>query len=292
MHVALDSLVVTQMALGAAADIAFALIVGAWLLGIPGWRHQRTVRLAVVGWLVAQACYLPLQAGQMTCGWGAAAWHAIPLVLAHSHFGTMWAIGLAAGIVALISLCLRPGGPLTRAVHIGLQGVALAVIAFTHAGTTHAADAGDFSLPELVHMVHLLATAGWAGAVIAAALPLRRWLSGGSADRALRLSNVATATFAIAIAAGGFDAYRGLGGSLAPVTESLWGELLIVKLIVVISAVAIGAMNRLVYLAGMKSGDIAARDGFMRLLTVEALLMVVVLSAASVLGHSIPEATG
>jgi putative copper resistance protein D len=106
------------------------------------------------------------------------------------------------------------------------------------------------------------------------------------------LSNVATATFAIAIAAGGFDAYRGLGGSLAPVTESLWGELLIVKLIVVISAVAIGAMNRLVYLAGMKSGDIAARDGFMRLLTVEALLMVVVLSAASVLGHSIPEATG
>ncbi len=85
-----------------------------------------------------------------------------------------------------------------------------------------------------------------------------------------RLSRVATLSFAIAIVTGFANAYRGLGGSLAPLTTSLWGELLLVKLVLVAAAVAIGGVNRLVYMRHFASGDRSARAAFMGWLTIEA----------------------
>ncbi|HEY3597291.1 MAG TPA: hypothetical protein VGL08_07245, partial [Paraburkholderia sp.] len=243
MQAAIDPLVIAQMALGAAGDIAFAMLVGALLLGFPAPSQRTTATIAAAGWLIAQLCYLPLQAGTMTGSWNADTFRAIPLVLTHSHFGMMWIVGIAAGAAAWLAAAVRPLRARLHAARTALLGAAVVAVAFAHAGTTHAADAGDFSIPELVHTVHLLATAGWAGTVIAAALPLRRLFAPAHSDavaNTLRLSKVATVTFAVAIAAGAFDAYRGLGGSLAPLTTSLWGELLAAKLAAVIGAVAIG----------------------------------------------------
>ncbi len=292
MQAAIDPLVIAQMALGAAGDIAFAMLAGALLRGFPAALQRKTARVAAAGWLIAQFCYLPLQADAMTGNWE---FRAVPVVLLHSHFGMMWALGVAAGAAAWLAAAVSPCQMRARATRAELLSAALVVAAFAHAGTTHAADAGDFSIPELVHAAHLLATAGWAGAVIAATLPLRRLFAAEHADAVagtIRLSRVATITFAVAIAAGAFDGYRGLGGSFAPLTTSLWGELLIVKLIGVTGAVVIGAANRLVYLPRAKNADRAALHAFVRWLTVEAWLMIVVLSAASVLGHSIPNAAG
>jgi len=283
------------MALGAIADIAFAIALGATLLGFGGLTRKRVVCVALITWLAAQGLYLPLQASAMAGVPLDEALQAIPLVITQSHFGLMWVLGVAAGLVALVATTVKLRAAGARKAAAGVFAMALIIAAFAHAGTTHAADAGDFSTPELVHMVHLLATAGWAGVVVTAAWPLRRWFattSGGALAYTTHLSRVATLTFAIAIGTGFANAYRGLGGALLPLTTSLWGTLLIAKLIAVSGAIYIGALNRFVYLQRIRLGDLLALPAFVRLLTIEAALMIVVLVVAAILGHSIPAATG
>jgi putative copper resistance protein D len=281
------------MALGAVADIVFALALGAWLLTTTEPSRRRVVSVSLLAWLAVQVLYLPLQASAMSGTALQDALPAIPLVLTHSHFGLMWALGVAAGVVALGASCVAPSATIPG--RGGLILAALTVGAFAHAGTTHAADAGDFSAAELIHAVHLLATAAWAGSVICAAFPFRRSYAGTSAQsraNAKRLSTLAALTFVIAIATGLANAYRGLGGSIAPLTSSLWGELLILKIVAVSCAVLIGAINRLIYMRRAQTRDGRAATAFTRLLTMEACLMIVVLVAAAVLGHSIPAAIG
>jgi putative copper resistance protein D len=291
-----DPLVIAQMALGSCTDIAFAFVLGAMLMGSLGVPQRRVVPAALVAWLISQGLYLPLQAGTMSGAPLGEALPAIPLVIMHSHFGLMWVIGVVAGIVALSAAVAAPQAPAGRMTRATVLAVALVVIALTHAGTTHAADAGDFSGPELVHTVHLLATACWAGVVITAAWPLRRIFLEATPANAVaytgRLSNVAALSFLVAIGTGIANAYRGLGGMLMPMTTSPWGQLLSVKVLVVICVVAIGAINRLVYMTRVRAGDPLALRSFMRLLTMEAALMIVVEVVAAVLGHSIPATTG
>jgi hypothetical protein len=147
---------------------------------------------------------------------------AIPLVVAHSHYGLLWAMGTVAGALALI-VAQRP---IARTTGNTPVVVALAIAGFAHAATTHAADARDFSVAEIVHTAHLIATAGWAGAVITAAWPLRQAFSASPSDvsaHTVNLSNIATLMFLVAIATGIYDAHRGLGGSLWSVSAKLWG---------------------------------------------------------------------
>lgn len=293
MQQTIDPLVIAQMLIAAGADIAFAIAVGSALLAIGDAARLRVMRTTLVVWLVLQALYLPLQASVMSGTSLGVALPAIALVITRSHFGMMWMIGTAAGFTALIAaFALRPATE--RSTWTSLLMVGLIVVAFAHAASTHAADAGNFSVAELVHMVHLLATAGWAGVVIAAAWPLRRTftITPNAFTPITRLSNVATLTFLFAIGTGLMNASRGLGGSLAPLTDSLWGELLQAKALIVIVAITIGAINRFVFMKRVRASDSRALRAFMRLVTVEAVLMLTVLMAAAVLGHSIPAAAG
>jgi len=288
-----DSPVIAQMVLAAGADIAFAIAVGSALLAIGGAVRLRAMRTTLVVWLVLQGLYLPLQASVMSGMTLGDALPAIPLVITKSHFGLMWTIGTAAGFTALIAaFALRPAAK--RSTWTSLLMTGLIVVALAHAASTHAADAGNFSVAELVHLIHLLATAGWAGVVIAAAWPLGRTftVTPNAVAHITRLSNVATLTFLFAIATGLMNAYRGLGGSLVPLTNSLWGQLLQAKVLIVIVVITIGAINRFAFMKRIRMGDSRALPVFMRLVKVEAVLMLIVLMAAAVLGHSIPAAAG
>ena len=196
MHQTVDPLVIAQMVLAAGADIAFAIAVGSASLAIGGAARLRAMRTTLVVWLVLQGLYLPLQASVMSGVTLGDALPAIPLVITRSHFGLMWMIGTAAGFTALIAaFALRPATEGSTWTSLLMTG--LIVVARAHAASTHAADAGNFSVAELVHLVHLLATAGWAGVVIAAAWPLRRTftVAPNAVAHITRLSNVATLTF-------------------------------------------------------------------------------------------------
>lgn len=295
MLVEIDPLVIAQMTLGAIADIAFAMALGATLLGFGGQRRALTIRVSLVVWLVVQAAYIVLQASLMSGTPVGSAWSSVALVVRASHFGLMWSVGIGAGAVALLLACVVEREQASGIAGRVLMIVAFVIMAFAHAGSTHAADAGDFSVPECVHAVHLWMTAAWAGVVLSAAWPLKAMFRPWSSEtlRYLRrLSLLAMLTFAIAIATGMANAWRGLGSSLAPLTTSLWGELLLAKLVAVGIVVILGAINRLAHLAHRNAIDRPTLQVFMRLLSCEAVLMIVVLAAASVLGHSMPAAVG
>ena len=287
MSEVMEPIVIVQILVAAAADIAFAFSVGATLLA-PGEAQRRTlVRKALFAWLAAQWIALPLQASSMSGTPLREVGAAIPLVLAHSHYGLMWATGTVAGVLALIVSQRLIGRTAGDAVIL----VTLAIVGFSHAATSHAADSRGFFLAEIVHTAHLMATAGWAGVVITAAWPLRQVFDSSSPDaceNTVRLSNVATLVFLVAIATGGYDAHRELGGSLSTITTSVWGILLAVKTLTVICITFVAAINRFVYLQSVRKGHLGSLGAFVRLLELEAVLMVVVLATTAILGHSAP----
>ncbi|MGF6634771.1 hypothetical protein [Paraburkholderia sp. MM6662-R1] len=83
-------------------------------------------------WLAARLFVLPLQASSMSGTPLTEAWSAIPLVVARSHYGLLWAIGTVAGVLALI-VAQRLTARTTDRVPVI---VTLAIAAFAHAATT------------------------------------------------------------------------------------------------------------------------------------------------------------
>ncbi len=280
-----------QIALAAGADLAFALAVGAVVLGLGGPARWRVSAAASLAWLVLQAIYLPLQTSAMSGLPLSSALAEMPVVLSASHYGAMWLIGVAAGLAAWIVSSMAARNRLADAIANLLVVMALTAMAYAHAGTSHAADGGNFSAAELVQTVHLLAISVWVGVVVVAAWPLRRAFA-ATPDRAAgdtsRLSHLATLAFPVALGTGIANAYWGLGGSLASLTSGLWGWLLCVKVIAVVGILMIAALNRLRYLQHVRRGDPDALTVFRRLLGIEAWLMIGVMVIAAALGHTMP----
>lgn len=279
------------MACDAGANIAFAFALGAVSLGAGHGARWRVAATALLAWLVLHAVYLPLQASAMSGLPLVGALAEVPLVIDASHYGAMWLIGVAAGLVAWIVSSMAARNRLADAIANLLVVMALTAMAYAHAGTSHAADGGNFSAAELVQTVHLLAISVWVGVVVVAAWPLRRAFA-ATPDRAAgdtsRLSHLATLAFPVALGTGIANAYWGLGGSLASLTSGLWGWLLCVKVIAVVGILMIAALNRLRYLQHVRRGDPDALTVFRRLLGIEAWLMIGVMVIAAALGHTMP----
>ncbi|MBN4667716.1 CopD family protein [Pandoraea nosoerga] len=171
------------------------------------------------------------------------------------------------------------------------------VLALARAGTGHAADAAMPWLAIGIHSLHVAAAASWTGALLVAGCVIpgwRHWPVGARAAYGERLSSIATLAMFVALVTGGFNAWRTLGE-----TPSLWFATpnapyvswLGTKLLLVACAAMLGAWNRwrllprLALDAGEKPLDTSA---FARVVGVEALVLVMVMSLAAKLGTTLP----
>nr|WP_306805997.1 CopD family protein [Caballeronia sp. BR00000012568055] len=194
------------------------------------------------------------------------------LVVMATHAGTGWAVALLGSVILLLT-AKRAG--LTPMLIVAL------IAAAGKSAIGHAADAGTFSIAEAVQMVHLLATGVWGGVVIAGAMVLPQ--TGAQFMRVLHnVSRTAMIAVAFVLATGLYNAIRGTGGALSVLASSTWGHALDVKLVLVALALAIGAWNRWIV---MPHG---APQKVIRLMQIEALAIIGVFIAASVLSHSMP----
>ncbi len=282
-----------RTAAAAVSDIGFAAMAGTLatraLLGdtASDWamhclrRCRRTFVRA--GWLAlaASLAWMGAEALSMTEGSLGEAFMAVGDIVLDTPFGRAWAVATLAlaGALALLALRPRRAPPLrTLALTLVVAGVARACAG--HAG------ANGLGVAAAVMGVHVLATALWAGAVFAAVLCVAR----GAPDTldapryARRLSTMATWALAVVALTGAWSAWRGLGGSLAPLESSAWGEVLDVKLLLVTTAVALGAFNRFAVLPTLPRAWLR----FARVLRVEALLLASVLLAAALLANGEP----
>ncbi|WP_157636171.1 CopD family protein [Burkholderia ubonensis] len=291
-----------QIALAALQDVLFATAAGVFACALIGKTSGMGMRAALRGWrtglaitlAVTALAYLWLQAAVMSGLPLAEAGGAVGAVLTASHYGIAWSVGFVGTLLAMLGgVWHRRGLPLFAA--------GLVAWAAGKAAASHAAAPGDFSMREAVHVVHLCATALWAGSVIVAAQVLRRGAPGTRAAAGQRaafcagLSHLATAALVVVLATGFYNVMLDTAHASAPLLGIAWGRLLAVKLTCVAAAVALGGWNRLRVLpdlcaqAGQDGAATTVAQGrFNAWLTAEAFVMLIILVLAAVLGHTSP----
>lgn len=244
----------------------------------------------------------------------------LPLVLQQTQYGHIWQVRMAA--VGVLWLCWLGGGSRSlRPVAAPVSMLALLVVVFSRSATGHAGDQGIYSGGVWVDCLHVWSSGIWVGSLFAMSLlvfPLL--LRQVEIERALaaevfaRLSRVATLALAAIVASGIYNAWGGLDG-IGDLWQSRYGQILSVKVALVIWMVYLGGHNRyhkvpaLQRWVGMPTAPasfwqrvpgwrpLSATRGGAYLLSrcaravhLEAALGVLVLAAAALLHHGMPPA--
>jgi putative copper resistance protein D len=287
--------------LSAISDCAYTLAVGLTLAAYFTSQSDKLVKLRK--WLLSTAAIMLI--AQSLRPWFLAASMSgssrfdenltlIPSILSSTHQGELWKLN----IIAIVALFVAIGW-MRRRTHNTIYlaaSICLCIIAFIKAASGHAADNGDFTRLETLQWLHILATAVWAGTIIVTGLISLPTLTRSDPDNHAiwqhlqRISTTATYAIIVVLASGIYTADRELAAPLSTLWSSLWtstwGKILIAKVIVVLFALALGAMNRFICLTkDMSSQRITLSS---RLLSIEAGAMLVVLSLSGWLGNTSP----
>jgi len=178
-------------------------------------------------------------------------------VMLNSHYGQTWLIRV--GTLVLLWIAWLPGkrNLQSRAVPAFMLAGAL-VIAFTRSASGHGADAGDLSLPELMDWFHLLAASAWGGGMVAFTAVIfptcRRYEAQNFrliADLAGRLSFLAGISLAGVLLTGAYNYWLEVA-SVSALWATPYGNILAIKLLLVLVLIILGASNRYVSIPLLK----------------------------------------
>jgi putative copper resistance protein D len=104
-----------------------------------------------------------------------------------------------------------------------------------------------------------------------------------------KVSTAAVVAVSLVILTGIYNAWRGLGGSAEALETSGWGHALVVKGVLIATALLLGAMNRWSVMPRLqRTASTVDAHTFTGVMRMEALLIVGVFVAAAVLSHSVP----
>jgi putative copper resistance protein D len=255
------------------------------------WQRARASLVAASFALVlADGLWLVYEAASMSGLALMSAIGAIPTVLERTQVGHAWCIAFGGAVLAFATALASRGG---RAGQFAF-GLAAVIVAIGKASIGHAADAGPWSAAVAVQALHVLSTGVWGGVTLAGGLSVLPALDASTTRGVLirvagRVSYVAGMALVVVLATGVFNAQRGLGGSLTPLSESGWGHVLTLKGALVLLAVLLGALNRSSALPRLRrTASTTDAHTFNNVLHLEALVMVAIFIAAAVLAHMAP----
>lgn len=305
-------LALLQRAVTVALNLACAVLVGGsaaslWLRSARSpWaaallpRLRRALLGATGTAMAAIAAILWVEAASMAEVPLVEALPAVVAVLTATHYGLAWMIGAAAllitGAVCATDVRVRAGGA-AAAVRIAALGVLL----YSRSMVSHAGAGGDFTWALLTDWVHLVLVSVWVGEVIVAGLVVLRALPGdaseGRSDCARyvdALSRSATVALSGIVLTGVASSWRVLD-SPADLIGNPYGTALLVKIGLVLCAMALGGYNRFVVMPSLlaslrcagQPGHGAGRR-FAKVLHIEAIVLVAALIAAAVLTSTPP----
>ncbi|MCA8037622.1 CopD family protein [Burkholderia arboris] len=290
-------------------NAGFAVVVGAllgrhWLArGASAWqrgvgrRLVATLRSASVVSLLASVtafwahCALMSEVSLFDAG------PAVYSMLAGTGFGHAWLAGTVFMLVVVLLSFVTHAND-TRfpfAMVVALAGVALA-----RSNGGHPVDAGPFSVPVWADWVHLLAISAWVGLVLVTAfgvmprlvrMPASERATGASFVQSL--SDASTYALVVLFATGAYNGWRGVE-TPANLFASTYGQILLLKLALVLIAAMLGGHNRFFgmpkLLAVLQDPAVAMPAGALKrfgtVLRVEAVVLGGVLMVAAVLVSS------
>ncbi len=297
----MTGLSVGQVALAALMNITYAFAIGSTLLerwlAFEGqfarlaWQRARASLVAASFALVlSDVLWLLYQSASMSGLSLVRAIPEIPIVLGQTQVGHAWCVAFGGAILMLATALASRGGRAGQAVF----WLAALVVALGKASIGHAADAGPWSIAVAVQALHVLSTGLWGGVVLAGGLSVLPTLDTSTTRGVLiriagRVSYVAALALVVVVATGLFNAQRGLGGSLAPLSGSGWGHVLTLKGALVLLAVLLGALNRTLALPRLRrTASTTDAHTFNNVLHLEALVMIGIFIVAAVLAHMAP----
>ncbi|PWU24420.1 MAG: hypothetical protein C5B48_06500 [Candidatus Rokuibacteriota bacterium] len=242
--VALASLVAL---IGAAAVDLFVLPSGVAEIDAARRPLRHWTGVNVVALVVASVGHLLIRTRTMSGGDLGTIVTAMPSVLTHTHFGTIWIARFTA--LAAVAVVWPVSSKLARPVIFLLA----AGLGLTTTLTGHASDWGDFSVSTLVDYGHVLGAGIWMGGLFALALVIFPRVSGWPdaliATVVRRFSRLAGLCLALVVLSGTYNAW-----AQVRVWTALWtttyGRVLLAKIVFVLVVAALGAVNRFAILPG------------------------------------------
>jgi putative copper resistance protein D len=245
----------------------------------------------------------------------------LPLVLFKTHYGTVWLVRIGALILLAVSKTVtRYRDTRTFLVFMLILGL---TVSMTASASGHGADAGDFSIPEIMDWLHLIAACIWGGGLMVLTFSVfpdligRDKLAPSLISRvAGRFSTMAGAAVAIIVITAIYN-FRLDVGSVRPMVETPYGLAVATKIFLLLGLIFLGSFNRYVSVPRLRewAGGSSESRGlvapvaaglfarfshnergpaiaqrFKRLVRLETVLILVVLFCAAVLRHEIPAA--
>ncbi len=225
---------------------------------------------------------------------------AVGATLHATHYGFAWKLGSAALLGFAVFTLVRWPARLFSASR-SMCVLALAIFLYSRSIVSHAGASGDVTWAVAFDWVHFFLISLWIGEVIIAgfvalrALPEAQGLDNDErASYLVALSNSATAALLGIVATGAFAAWRALGGA-DNVLDHPYALILMVKLILVASAAALGGANRFLVmpvllpaLRGERMPERKIEQRLINIVQIEALLLIAALVAAAILSSTSP----
>jgi putative copper resistance protein D len=244
----------------------------------------------------------------------------LPTVLLRTHFGHAWILRMAA-IVALSVTIMAVGDSRHSRLLQGLMLGCAVVVSAMESPSGHASDAGDFSVAEIMDWLHLVAALVWGGGLLVLSLAILPRLveQGDRAARSMagiatRFSRIAGVAVGLIVLTASYQEWAYVG-SVEGLASSPYGRTIIAKIVLFSLILILGAFNRYIRVPRLQewAGSATARHGalyrltapalvplardargplaaarFMRIVKLEAFLLVMVLLCTALLRQEIP----
>lgn len=249
------------------------------------WRTLAIISIFVL--LIASVFGLLVHAGQASGAEIAAPWsNAVNVVLFNTRYGALW-IARFALTLALAGALLEANTKRQRWIAFGLSLLLLLAISLG----SHAAAEPQPIAPVAADWIHLLAASVWVGGLthfVAAAWALRRSSEAPLLARLIPRFSVLALTSVGALALTGLYSAVLRVGSFEALNNTIYGRTLVVKLIIFLPMIALGAINLLAVTPAMQRAaggppGLAITDRFRRIITGEITLGALLLLSVGVL---------
>jgi len=307
------------------------LVCRLWVLGVSsdnGQTQQESSRrrmwrflgIGISAAIMSSAAEMLVRAMEISGQSFASVFPVLPTVFFRTHIGRVWLIRIAALLLLFFTYAAAGRHRDSRRLLLFMLGLGF-IISMTKSASGHASDAGDFSLPEIMDWLHLIAASFWGGGLFVLSLVILPDLvkpvdSSPSqiAGVARRFSRIAGIAVGIVSLTALYNAWLGVASF-----DNLWklpyGWTVLVKIFLFVVLLQLGAANRYVnvpllqewagippghpefldriavrffplFLKDQKGYPVALR--FKKSVRIEACLMIVVLLCAALLRHEVP----
>lgn len=204
----------------------------------------------------------------------------VEAMIADTSMGRAWLARVVALMLLAALVAVRPHAGLSAL----LAGVALGSLAWTGHGAAGEGTSGDVQL--VGDIIHLFAAAAWLGALVA----LSNMVFGSTdvvvAQRALdRFATAGTVIVAAIVATGLLSSAFLIGWSgLGELPVTLYGQLLLLKLVLFVGMLVLAAMNRFRLTPALAGGEPVTRSALRRSLALETTAAIGIVALVAWLG--------